>query len=68
MFKDMQTSGYNLEKNQVNNHRFKALLLLIMMAYTMATLYGRQLRDLKVNGYAARIQEYLNEPPQTSDW
>ncbi len=68
MFKDMKTSGYYLEHTKVNNCRFEALLLLIMMAYTMATLYGRQLRDLKVNGYAARIQEYLNEPPRTSDF
>lgn len=68
MFKDMKTSGYYLEKTKVNDRRFEALLLLIMMAYTTATLYGRRLRDLKVNSYAARVQEYLDEPPRTSDF
>lgn len=41
MFKDMKTSGYYLENTKVNNRRFEALLLLIMMAYTTATLFGR---------------------------
>lgn len=68
MFKDMKTSGYHLENTQVNNRRFGALLLLVMMAYTVATLFGRRLRDFKVGGYAARIQEYLDEPPRTSDF
>jgi hypothetical protein len=68
MFKDMKTSGYHLENTQVNNCRFGALLLLVMMAYTVATLFGRRLRDFKVGGYAARIQEYLDEPPRTSDF
>jgi hypothetical protein len=68
MFKDMKTSGYHLENTLVNNRRFGALLLLVMMAYTVATLFGRRLRDFKVGGYAARIQEYLDEPPRTSDF
>ena len=68
MFKDMKTSGYHLEKTKVNDRRFEALLLLIMMAYTFATLYGRYLRDLRVDGYAARIQEYMDEPLRTSDF
>lgn len=68
MFKDMKTSGYNLEKTKVNKTRFVALLLLIMMAYTAAVLYGQRLRDAGVEGYAARIQEYINEPLRTSDF
>jgi hypothetical protein len=39
-----------------------------MMVYTTATLYGRSLRNLRVNSYAARVQEYLNEPPRSSDF
>jgi hypothetical protein len=68
MFKDLKTSGYSLEQTRVNPCRFGALLLLIMMAYTTATLYGRSLRNLRVNRYAARVQEYLNEPPRSSDF
>ena len=68
MFKDLKTSGYHLENTQVNDHRFKALLLLVMVAYTMTTLAGYRLRDIKVDGYVARIQEYLDEPPRTSDF
>lgn len=67
MFKDMKTSGYNLENTKVNNTRFFSLLLLIMMAYTVATLYGKRLQDKSVGDYAARIEEYTNEPPRTSD-
>ena len=68
MFKDMKTSGYNLEKTKVNEIRFFALLLLMIIAYTMATLYGQRLREMKVDCYAARLQEYINEPPRTSDF
>lgn len=68
MFKDMKTSGYNLEKSKVNDTRFSALLLLIMVAYTVATLYGRHLRDTGVEGYAGCIQEYINQPLRVSDF
>ena len=68
MFKDMKTSGYHLENTQVNETRFFALLLLVIMAYTLTTLYGKRLRDIKVDDYAARIKEYSKEPPRTSDF
>lgn len=68
MFKDMKTSGYNLEKTRVNDTRFFALLLLIMMAYTLATLYGQRLRERSVDIYAARAQDYINDTPCTSDF
>ena len=29
---------------------------------------GQRLQDRSVNTYAARIQEYTNEPPRTSDF
>lgn len=68
MFKDMKTSGYNLEKTKVHNTRFWALLLLIMIAYTIATLYGQRLRHTEAENYAARIHEYTHEPLRTSDF
>lgn len=68
MFKDMKTSGYNLENTKVKEARFFALLLLVMMAYTLATLYGQRLQDKSVSDYAARINEYSNESPRTSEF
>ena len=68
MFKYLKTSGYHLEHTRVNDRRFEALLLLVMVAYTMTTLAGYRLRDIQVDGYAARIPEHLDEPPRTSDF
>ena len=39
-FKDCKTGGYNLEETKVNETRFLALVLLIAISYTLATLQG----------------------------
>ncbi|NEO41037.1 MAG: transposase [Moorea sp. SIOASIH] len=40
MFKDYKTGGYNLEKTRVNERRLIAIVLLIAIAYTLATFQG----------------------------
>jgi hypothetical protein len=41
MFKDYKTGGYHLEDTKVNETRFLALVLLIAMAYSLATIHGQ---------------------------
>ncbi|NJN74092.1 MAG: hypothetical protein HC799_15410 [Limnothrix sp. RL_2_0] len=54
MFKDCKTGGYNLEQTKVNQRRFLALFLLMVLAYCLATLQCHQLVTMKLNHYVAR--------------
>jgi hypothetical protein len=38
LFKDCKTAGYHLEETKVNQPQFLALVLLIAMAYSLATI------------------------------
>jgi hypothetical protein len=40
MFKDCKTGGCNLENTWVNRTRFLALVLLVAIAYSLATFCG----------------------------
>jgi IS4 transposase len=53
LFKDCKTGGYNLEATQVNDQRFLALVLLIALAYTLATFGTVLLKSegLQSSGY-----------------
>jgi hypothetical protein len=57
MFKDCKTGGYNLEKTQVNEPRLLAVVLLIAIAYTLATFQGESLQNLGVSAYICRPTE-----------
>ncbi len=52
MFKDCKTGGYNLEDTKVNETRFLALVLLIALAYSLATMQGQQIKKLGIDTYA----------------
>lgn len=68
LFKDCKTAGYHLEDTQVNDTRFLALVLLIAMAYSLATLHGQQMRKLGIDIYAGRINEHKDKTPRQSDF
>lgn len=51
MFKDCKTGGYNLERVWVNEVRFVALVLLIAIAYTLATFDGEFIQQMSVRNY-----------------
>jgi hypothetical protein len=68
LFKDCQTSGYNLEAAKVNETRFLALVLLITIAYTLATLQGQQMKQLGIEIYAGRIQAHQDRTPRQSEF
>ena len=58
MFRDLKTGGYNMENTKVNERRLMALVLLISIAYTLATLQGASLQPLP-------IAEYISRPTET---
>lgn len=68
LFKDCKTGGYHLEDTQVNPPRFLALVLLIAIAYTLATMQGQQMRKFGIETYAGRIQEHTDKTPRQSDF
>lgn len=57
MFKDCKTGGYNLERTWVNEARLVALVLLIAIAYTLATFHGESIQALGVRNYVCRSTE-----------
>lgn len=57
MFRDLKTGGYNLENTKVNERRLMALILLISIAYTLATFQGASLQPLPVTDYICRPTE-----------
>ena len=58
MFRDFKKGGYNLEDTNVEGERFISLVLLIAIAYTSATILGRQIKHKGIQKYVARIKEY----------
>lgn len=68
LFKDCKTGGYNLEAAKVNETRFLALVLLIAIAYSLATLQGQLLKKLNIDTYAGRIQEHKDKTPRQSEF
>lgn len=68
LFKDCKTGGYNLEGTKVNKTRFLALILLIAIAYSWATLQGRRMKTLGIEVYAGRIKEHKDKTPRHSEF
>jgi hypothetical protein len=67
-FKDCKSGGYHLEDTQVNDVRFLALVLLIAIAYSLATMHGQQMRQLRIEVYAGRLNEHQDKMPRQSDF
>lgn len=58
MFRDFKKGGYNLEDTNVEGKRFLAMVLLIAIAYTSATIQGQQIKRKGIQKYVARVKEY----------
>jgi hypothetical protein len=67
-FKDCKTGGYNLEDTKVNETRFLALVLIIIIAYSLATMHGQRMKNLKIERYAGRIKHHSDQTPRHSDF
>ncbi len=57
MFRDFKSGGYHLEDTQLTGQRFLAIVLLIAMAYTLATDQGKRIRRKQVQHYVGRVTE-----------
>ena len=68
LFKDCKTAGYHLEDTEVNDTRFLALVLLVAIAYSLATLHGQEMRKFGIDIYAGRINEHTDKTPRQSDF
>jgi hypothetical protein len=67
-FKDCKTGGYNMEDTKVNETRFLALVLIIIIAYSLATMHGQRMKNLKIEIYAGRIKQHKDRYPRQSDF
>lgn len=68
MFKDFKSGGYHLEDTQLTGQRFLAILLLIAIAYTLATDQGNRIRQKQVQHYVGRVTETGRTQKRHSDF
>ncbi|MBS9391443.1 MAG: IS4 family transposase [Dolichospermum sp. WA123] len=58
MFRDFKKGGYCLEGTQVRGNRLIALIILIAIAYTTATIKGQQIKRKGLQKYLGRVKEF----------
>lgn len=58
MFRDFKSGGYNLESTGVSGERLIAMILLIAIAYTSATMHGHTIKRMGMQKYVGRVKEY----------
>ncbi|MBD1843515.1 hypothetical protein H6F89_08920 [Cyanobacteria bacterium FACHB-63] len=56
-FKDFKSGGYHLEECHADSHRFTALILLMTLAYSIASIQGKRIRKKQVQRYVGRVKE-----------
>lgn len=54
MFRDYKSGGYDLEGTSMNSTRLSAMLILVAIAYTSATIQGQQVKAMGIQKYVAR--------------
>ena len=68
MFKDCKTGGYNIQNTRVNERRFLATILLVTMAYSLATLQGEYFENIGASEYICRPTESKRSVPRHSNF
>ena len=68
MFKDCKSGGYNLERAQVHDSRFLALMLLMVIAYSLVTCAGHLFKKIGIDRYVARLKEQERRYPRHSEF
>jgi hypothetical protein len=56
-FKDLKSGGYHIEDCHAQPHRFSALLVLMTIAYSIASIRGKRIRQKQVQRYVGRVKE-----------
>lgn len=57
MFRDFKKGGYNLKETNLTGDRLIVLVLLIAIAYTSATIYGKKIKQMGIQKYIGRVKE-----------
>ena len=57
MFRDWKKGGYHLEGTKLNGQRFISMMVLISLAYYMASLKGEKMQHQNIHQYATRSKE-----------
>jgi hypothetical protein len=68
MFRDFKSGGYHLEDTQLTAQRFLAIVLLVSIAYTLATEQGKKIRQKQVQSYVGRVKESGRTQKRHSDF
>jgi hypothetical protein len=68
MFRDWKGGGYNLEGTGVTGTRLMALVVLITLAYSSATMQGQQIKRKGVSAYVGRVKEPQRDTRRHSDF
>jgi hypothetical protein len=57
MFRDFKSGGYHLESTNASGEQLISLILIIALAYSMATFKGEKIKQIGVQKYVGRIKE-----------
>ena len=57
MFRDFKKGGYDLERTKLTGNRLTSLILLITLAYSMATFSGKIIKDKGLAKYIGRVKK-----------
>jgi Transposase DDE domain len=57
MFRDWKLGGYHLEGTKLTGERFIGLVVLLTIAYSIATITGEKIKDMGVQKYVGRVKE-----------
>lgn len=68
MFKDCKSGGYNMEEAKVHDPRFLALMLLMVIAYSLVTCAGQVCQKIGIDRYVARLKEQERRYPRHSEF
>ena len=57
MFRDFKSGGYNLEGSQLASQHLSKLIIVIAIAYTSATVQGKEIKDMGIQKYVTRPEK-----------
>jgi hypothetical protein len=66
MFRDFKAGGYDLEGTNLEGQHLTALVLLIAIAYTIAGMNGKQIKQMGIQKYVGRVKESGRIEPRHS--
>ena len=56
MFRDFKKGGYDLERSKLTGHRLIPVIILMTLAYSMATFSGKIIKDKGLAKYVGRVR------------